>query len=118
MRVARPIVLTPESRIQLERQARGRSVPMRVAVRSRIVLLAADGKQHKQNQRRIEDQPADGGVVAREISAARGRGIAERCSSARTHAVDSSSDGQHGDQEDHPNHSGQRNPLVYAHHGT
>jgi transposase len=48
MRVARPIVLTPESRLQLERQARGRCVPMRVAVRSRIVLLAADGKQHKQ----------------------------------------------------------------------
>jgi transposase len=32
----------------LERQARGRSVSVRVAVRSRIVLLAADGKQNKQ----------------------------------------------------------------------
>ena len=48
MRVARPIVLEPEIRHQLERQARGRSVPMRVALRSSIVLLAADGKQHKQ----------------------------------------------------------------------
>ena len=48
MRVARPIVLNPESRRQLERQARGRSVPVRVAVRSRIVLLAAEGKQNKQ----------------------------------------------------------------------
>ena len=48
MRVARPIVLNPESRRQLERHARGRSVPVRVAVRSRIVLLAAEGKQNKQ----------------------------------------------------------------------
>jgi hypothetical protein len=44
MRLARPIVLNPESRRQLERQARGRTVPMRVALRSRIVLLAAEGK--------------------------------------------------------------------------
>src|SRR5277367_2122165 len=57
MRVARPIVLTPESRIQLERQARGRSVPMRVAVRSRIVLLAADGKQHKQISEELKISP-------------------------------------------------------------
>ena len=48
MRVAPPIVLTPESRLRLERQARGRSVPMRVALRSRIVLLAAEGRQHKE----------------------------------------------------------------------
>jgi hypothetical protein len=48
MRVAPPIVLTPESRLQLERQARGRTVLMRVALRSRIVLLDADGKQHEQ----------------------------------------------------------------------
>src|SRR6202453_750264 len=57
MRVARPIVLNPESRLQLERQARGRSVPMRVAVRSRIVLLAADGKQHKQISEELKISP-------------------------------------------------------------
>jgi hypothetical protein len=44
MRLARPIVLNLESRRQLERQARGRTMPMRVALRSRIVLLAAEGK--------------------------------------------------------------------------
>jgi transposase len=48
MRVAQPIVLDQQSRLQLERQARGRSVAVRVAVRSRIVLLAADGRQNKQ----------------------------------------------------------------------
>lgn len=46
MRVAGPVVLNPESRRQLEQQARGRTVSVRVALRSRIVLLAADGKQH------------------------------------------------------------------------
>ena len=48
MRVAEAIVLNPETRRQLERHARGRSVPVRAALRSRIVLLAAGGKQHKQ----------------------------------------------------------------------
>jgi transposase len=48
MRVAQPIVLDQESRLQLERNARGRSVPVRVSVRSRIVLLAAGGKRNKQ----------------------------------------------------------------------
>jgi DNA-binding NarL/FixJ family response regulator len=57
MRVARPIVLTAESRRELEQQARGRSVPMRAAVRSRIVLLAADGKQHKQISEELKISP-------------------------------------------------------------
>jgi pyruvate/2-oxoglutarate dehydrogenase complex dihydrolipoamide dehydrogenase (E3) component len=48
MRVAQEISLDEQSRQQLERQARGRSVAVRVAVRSRIVLLAADGLQDKQ----------------------------------------------------------------------
>ena len=48
MRVARRIVLDQEVRRRLERQARGRSVPVRVSVRSRIVLLAAEGRQNKQ----------------------------------------------------------------------
>jgi DNA-binding NarL/FixJ family response regulator len=57
MRLARPIVLNPESRRQLERQARGRTVPMRVALRSRIVLLAAEGKQHKQISEELKISP-------------------------------------------------------------
>lgn len=45
MRIAPPVTLTAEDRTVLEQQARGRSLPARVVERSRIVLLAADGKQ-------------------------------------------------------------------------
>ena len=48
MRIAKPIVLDEQSRRTLERQARGRSTAARVVLRSRIVLLAADGLQNKQ----------------------------------------------------------------------
>jgi putative transposase len=57
MRVAEPIVLNPESRRQLELQARGRTVPVRVSLRSRIVLLAAEGKQHKQISEELKISP-------------------------------------------------------------
>ncbi len=45
MRIARPVILTAEDQTILEQQARARSLPARVVERSRIVLLAADGKQ-------------------------------------------------------------------------
>src|SRR6266849_1607874 len=45
MRIARPITLTVKDRTTLEQQARARALPARVVERSRIVLLAADGKQ-------------------------------------------------------------------------
>jgi transposase len=48
MRVAQLIVLKEATRRKLEQQARGRSIPARVVVRSRIVLMAADGLQNKQ----------------------------------------------------------------------
>jgi transposase len=48
MRVAQPIVLNEETRRELERQSRGRSTQARVVLRSRIVLLAAEGLQNKQ----------------------------------------------------------------------
>ena len=48
MRVADPIVLDETTRKELQRQTRRRSVPVRVALRSRIVLLAADGLQNLQ----------------------------------------------------------------------
>jgi transposase len=48
MRVAQPIVLEADVRQKLEQQARGRSTAARVVLRSRIVLLAADGLQNKQ----------------------------------------------------------------------
>jgi hypothetical protein len=59
MRVAKPIVLEGEIRrkLELEQQARGRSTPVRVALRSRIVLLAADGLQNEQIAAQMERAP-------------------------------------------------------------
>lgn len=48
MRVARPVVLTPEQRELLQKQSRARSLSARKVERSRILLLAADGWQDKQ----------------------------------------------------------------------
>jgi transposase len=48
MRVAQPVVLSEEVRRKLEQQSRGRSTQARVVLRSRIVLLAAEGMQNKQ----------------------------------------------------------------------
>jgi transposase len=48
MRVAQAIVLEADLRRKLEQQSRGRSTAARVVLRSRIVLLAADGLQNKQ----------------------------------------------------------------------
>jgi transposase len=48
MRVADPIVLDETTRKELQRQSRRSSIPVRVALRSRIILLAADGLQNLQ----------------------------------------------------------------------
>jgi transposase len=48
MRVAQPVILSEEVRRKLEQQSRGRSTQSRVVLRSRIVLLAAEGLQNKQ----------------------------------------------------------------------
>lgn len=48
MRVADPIILDETTRRELQRQTRRLSVPVRVALRSRIILLAADGLQNLQ----------------------------------------------------------------------
>jgi LuxR family transcriptional regulator, maltose regulon positive regulatory protein len=48
MRVAPAIRLSPEQRTVLESQARSRSLPVQVAERARIVLLAAAGQQDKE----------------------------------------------------------------------
>lgn len=45
MRVARPVVLSPEQKEALEHCARARSRSVRMIERARIVLLAASGKQ-------------------------------------------------------------------------
>lgn len=47
MRIARPVVLSTDQKQTLEQCARSRSLPVRMAERARIVLLAAEGKQDK-----------------------------------------------------------------------
>jgi transposase len=47
MRVACPIVLTDDEQKTLQRWSRGRSVPVRLMARSRIVLLAASGEMNR-----------------------------------------------------------------------
>jgi transposase len=69
MRVATAIALPIETRRQLEKQMRGRSTPVRVAQRSRIILLAADGLQNKQIAAQM-------GVTPRMAALWRGRFIA------------------------------------------
>jgi hypothetical protein len=46
MRVAVPIVLTPDERTTLDRWARGRRTPARLVLRARIVLQAAAGRRN------------------------------------------------------------------------
>ena len=48
MRIAPTVSLSPEQRQALEQRSRARSLPARVVERARIVLLAAEGKQHKE----------------------------------------------------------------------
>src|SRR5580658_8050335 len=57
MRVAQPIVVNDQTRRKLEQQARGRSTPARAVMRSRIVLLAADGMLNKQIAKTLRVTP-------------------------------------------------------------
>ena len=57
MRVAPAIELTSVARLELEKLSRRRTTPVRVAQRSRIILLAADGMQDKQIAQRMGVAP-------------------------------------------------------------
>src|SRR5687768_5707953 len=48
MRRATPILLEPKQREELERLARGRRVPVRLAERAKVVLHAADGMENQE----------------------------------------------------------------------
>jgi transposase len=48
MRLAPQIELTEEQREQLEKLSRGRSLPVRIVERARIVLLAFEGTQNRE----------------------------------------------------------------------
>src|SRR5665213_3362530 len=57
MRVAAAIALSDETRLRLEKLTRGRSTPVRIVQRNRVVLLAGDGLQNKQIAERMEVAP-------------------------------------------------------------
>ena len=81
MRVARPVILSPEQREALEARARARSAPARSVERARIVLLAGAGMQNKQIAAQLGITPEkvarwrnrflDGGLAALERDAPR-----------------------------------------------
>jgi transposase len=82
MRVAPEITVTEEQRATLARWARGRSTPVRLMQRARMVLMAADGKQNKDIADELGMQPstvgrwrkrfADSGLAGIEKDAPRG----------------------------------------------
>jgi transposase len=81
MRVARPVVLSPEQRGMLEPRARARSAAARSVERARIVLLAAAGMENKQIAAKLRIMPEkaarwrnrflDGGLAALDKDAPR-----------------------------------------------
>ena len=62
MRVAQAVVLTEEQRVALERWSRGRSTPVRLMERARMVLMAAEGKRNDDIAKAVG---ADSHTVAR-----------------------------------------------------
>lgn len=48
MKTAAPIILSPEERSTLEAWVRGRSLPLRLVQRARIIRMAADGMQNQE----------------------------------------------------------------------
>lgn len=58
MRIAPAVSLTEADRAQLTRYARGRTVPVRVSQRAKMLLLAADGCQNKEIAQALSTAPA------------------------------------------------------------
>jgi transposase len=67
MRVARPVILNTEQRQVLEQRARARSLPARLVERSRIVLLAADGKQDLEIAAALKITPSITGRMVQQV---------------------------------------------------
>jgi len=57
MKIAPEITLTDAERATLDRWSRGRSTPVRLVLRAKIVLLAAAGKLNKEIARRLKTAP-------------------------------------------------------------
>jgi len=75
VRVAPPVLLTPEERRQLTAWARGRSVPHRLVFRSRIVLRAAGGAQDKQIAQELQTTRVTAALWRRRFLSSRLQGL-------------------------------------------
>jgi len=58
MRVAQTITVPDDERVTLQRWARGRSTPVRLMQRAKMVLMAADGRQNKEIASTLGVQPS------------------------------------------------------------
>lgn len=116
MRVARPVILNTEQRQALEQQARARSLPARLVERSRIVLLAADGKQDLEIAATLKITPK-GGPLARPVSSSRFGGPGEGCAATGPHTQHHGQAGPAGYSEDDPREARERHALEHPQHG-
>ena len=64
-----PMVLNPEMREQLHTMSRARSLPQALAMRTRIILLAADGLSNTQIAVQLRLSPTHRGEVASALPA-------------------------------------------------
>lgn len=105
-RGAAPYVLSPAERRQLERWVRSPTSPQRLALRSRIVLMRADGIAAKETARRLGIAPGtvrlwsqrffDGGLEALAHDRA-GRGRPSKLSAAEVRRIEAALEAQGGD---------------------
>ena len=116
MRIAPAITLSAEQRTLLESQVRSRSLPVRVAERARIVLLAASGQQDK-------EIAASLAITPKKVSRWRKRFLAlgvaglQKSAPAGTQAHHRGPPDQARGDHDHAPATDQRHSLEHAHHG-
>ena len=64
MRVAQAAILTDEERTTLKRWSRGRSTPVRLMERAKMVLMASKGMLNRDNRRSDRDRQPHRGALA------------------------------------------------------
>ena len=113
MRISPAIKLTPDQQSIHEAQARSRSRPARVVERSRIVLLAAEGKQDKEISGSLSMTPKN-------VSLWRKRFLQLGLADLEKDAPRSGrtpTPYQTGRRHDHTREASESNPLEHSHDG-
>jgi len=100
----------------LEKLARGRSTPVRIVQRSRIVLLAGDGLQNKQIAERMEVAPRMAALWRNRFLTLGVEGLL-RDAADGTGSLHHYADGDSDHREDDTEQACQRYSLVAQHHG-